>query len=275
MPLSLEGRPSEAVAIGVIHSVLDAGVTLLDTADCYCLGPDEVGHNERLIQKALATWSGDRARITVATKGGSTRPDTKRWKVDGRPDHLRAAADQSLRSLGVDTIDLYQLHGPDPGVPFADSVGALAELQRAGKIRCVGLSNVNVKQIDVARKIVPIQSVQNILNPFFQGASRGRLLRPSVVAHCHRHGMGFLAFSPAGGLLHRKLPQQPVLQQIAQRHGVSPFRVAVAWLLTRGQNVIPIPAARSIDHAADSLAAAELELTPEEIASIDRAKFER
>jgi aryl-alcohol dehydrogenase-like predicted oxidoreductase len=271
MPLSLAGRPSEAEAIGVIHAVLDAGVTLLDTADCYCLDNREVGHNERLIAKALATWRGDRSAVVVATKGGSTKPSPDRWQVNGRPEHLRAACEQSLRSLGVERIELYQLHGPDPAVPFADSVGALAELRQAGKIRWVGLSNVDVAQIEVARRIVPVQSVQNLLNPLFRGALRRRWLRPSVLEHCRKHRIAFIAFSPVGGLLHHRLPRYAVLRAIGERLGASPHAVALAWVLAQGPHVLPIPGARSPAHALDSIAAAELPLTAADCAAIDRA----
>ncbi len=275
MPLSLVGRPAEAEAIAVLHRVLDAGVTLIDTADCYCIDGGEVGHNERLIARALASWPGDKSRVVVATKGGSTKVDPQRWRVNGRPEHLRGACEQSLRSLGVERIDLYQLHGPDPAVPFADTVGALAELRAQGKVRWVGLSNVSVAQIEAARRIVPIQSVQNLLNPFFRGAARGRWFRRSVVDHCRRSGLGFLAFSPVGGLLQQKIPAQPLLRELAQRRGASPYAVVLAWVRAQAPNVIPIPGARTAAHALDSIGAADLQLTAEEVAAIDRAAFPR
>ncbi|MEM7200462.1 MAG: aldo/keto reductase [Planctomycetota bacterium] len=275
MPLSLEERPDEAAAIRTLHAVLDAGVTLIDTADVYCQGPHELGHNERLIGKALREWSGDRDRLVVATKGGSSRPDAQRWKADGRPEHLREACEASLENLGVEQIDLYQLHGPDPQVPFEDSVGAIAELQRAGKVRWVGVSNVTVKQLDAARRIMPVQSVQNLLNPYFRGALRGRLWRKGLLAHCRKLGVGFLAFSPVGGLLAQKTKDHPVLARIAQEHGCSNYRVVLAWLLAKAPNVIPIPSARSVEHALDSVAAAELRLSAEQLAAIDAAEFPR
>jgi aryl-alcohol dehydrogenase-like predicted oxidoreductase len=155
MLLSLAGRPDEAGALRTIHAALDAGITLIDTADAYCLDGSEVGHNERLVAKALAAWPGDRDRVLVATKGGHTRPG-REWGLDGRPEYLRRACEASLRALGVEAIGLYQFHRPDPKVPFAESVGALAELRAAGKVRMVGLSNVSVEQIQQARRIVEV-----------------------------------------------------------------------------------------------------------------------
>src|SRR5207245_2104807 len=149
-----------------LHAALDAGMTLIDTADVYCLDDDDIGHNERLIARALAGWTGDRSGVIVATKGGLTRPRGS-WQRDARPERLRAACDASLAALGVERIDLYQLHAPDDAVPLADSVGALADLRAAGKIRWVGLSNVAVEEIDEARGIVPVTTVQNRMSPFF------------------------------------------------------------------------------------------------------------
>jgi aryl-alcohol dehydrogenase-like predicted oxidoreductase len=164
MPMSLAGRPDEARSIRTIHAALDTGVTLIDTADAYCRDESDFGHGERLVAKALAGWSGDPDRVLVATKGGHTRPGGE-WGLDGRPEYLRQACEASLRALGVDTIGLYQFHRPDPEVPFAESVGALAELKAAGKVRLVGLSNVSVDQINQARELVEVASVQNEFSP--------------------------------------------------------------------------------------------------------------
>ena len=206
MHLSLEERPPEAQGIDVIRAALDAGVRLIDTADVYCRSDDDIGHNERLVAEALRGWRGERSSVLVATKGGLTRPGG-RWERDGRPEHLRAACERSLLALGVDRIALYQLHAPDPAVPFEESVGALAELRREGKIQWVGLSNVSVAEIRAAQAIVPIASVQNRLNPFFREA-----LADGVVRYCAEQGIGFLAYSPTGGgRLTRKLPEHPVL----------------------------------------------------------------
>ena len=271
MPLSIQGRPNdESERIRVIHSVLDAGVTLIDTADVYCLDDDDIGHNERLIAKALAQWTGDRNKVVVATKGGLTRPDG-RWERDARPERLKAACERSIEALGVEQIGLYQLHAPDPNVPFEDSVGALVELQREGKIRWVGLSNVSVDEIGTAEAMVNVQTVQNRLNPFFREA-----IETGVARYCAHSGIGFLAYSSlGGGRLNKKLPDHPVLKPIAERHGVSPHAVVIAWVMAQADSVIPIPAARTAEHALDSLTAADLTLSADELAEIDAAEFSR
>lgn len=270
MHLSIAGRPPEAQGIRVIHAALDAGVTLIDTADVYCLNQHDIGHNERLIAEALATWAGRRDDVIVATKGGLVRPDG-RWENDARPEQLRAACDRSLLALGTDRIDLYQLHAPDPSVPLADSIGALARLRERGKIRWVGLSNVSVAQIREAEGIVPIISVQNRLNPFFREALVG-----GVVRYCAQQGIGFLAYSPTGGgRLNLKLPGHPVLAPMAAKRGASAHAIALAWALAQSPSVIVIPSARTAEHASDSVGAASLDLTPEELAAIDAAEFSR
>jgi aryl-alcohol dehydrogenase-like predicted oxidoreductase len=173
--------------------------------------------------------------------------------------------------LGTERIDLYQLHAPDPEVSFTESVGALVELQRAGKIRWIGVSNVTVQDIGAAARLTPIVAVQNRLNPFFREALSG-----GVVAECARRGLGFLAYSPVGGgRLNKKLSDHPVLQPIARRHAVSPHAVVLAWVLAQGETVIAIPSARTPAHAADSLTAADVQLSPAELAAIDAAEFSR
>jgi len=270
MHLSIQERPPEAQGIRVIHAALDAGVTLIDTADVYCLDDTELGHNERLIAKALKSWGGDRSRVTVATKGGMRRP-SGRWEMDGRPEHLRKACELSLQALGVDALDLYQLHVPDPKVPLTDSVGALADLQREGKVRWIGLSNVSVNEIRQAQTVVRITSVQNRLNPFFREA-----LTEGVVTYCTEQGLGFLAYSPTGGgRLTRKLPAHPVLQPLAVRLGTTPHALVLAWILARSPAVIVIPSARTVDHAVDSVSAAGLTLNQSELAAITTAEFSR
>ena len=270
MPLSIRDRPDEATALRVLHAALDAGMTLVDTADAYCLDERDVGHNERLVAKALGSWGGARDQVVLATKGGITRHGGE-WGQDGRPSHLKRACERSLKALRLDCIPLYQFHRPDPKVPFAESVGALAELRREGKIRWVGLSNVSVAQIREAAAIVPVTTVQNRLNPFFREA-----LEEGVVAHCAREGIGFLAYSPVGGgRLNRKLPAMETLWAIARAHGASPHAVVLAWVLAQGPTVIAIPGARTPGHAADSAAAAALSLSPADRATIDAAAFDR
>ena len=180
MRLSTERDRDDATSIDVLHAAFDAGVTLLDTADAYCWDDSERGHNERLIALALSTWHGDRSRIRVATKGGITRPDG-RWETDGRARHLMAACEASRRALGVERIDIYQLHAPDPRTPFSTSVRALAALKRDGAIGAIGLCNVTVGQIEEARRITDIESIQVELS-VWQDAS----ILSGVVAYCVR-----------------------------------------------------------------------------------------
>ena len=270
MHLSIQDRPSEEQGVRVIHAALDAGVTLIDTADVYCLDDKDLGHNERLIARALESWSGDRDTVTVATKGGVTRP-SGRWETDGTPAHLRAACERSLKALGVERIDLYQLHAPDPRVPLPESVGALADLQQEGKVRWVGLSNVSVSQIQEAEAVTAVTSVQNRLNPFFREALAG-----GVVEYCAGRGIGFLAYSPTGGgRLNRRLPAHPVLQPMAARLRVTPHALVLAWVLARSPAVLVIPSARIVEHALDSTGAAELTLSEADLAAITVAEFSR
>jgi aryl-alcohol dehydrogenase-like predicted oxidoreductase len=268
MPLSIAGRPDPETGVRVLHASLDAGVTLIDTADVYCLDDDDMGHNERLVARALREWPGDSHTVIVATKGGLRRPQG-RWENEARPERLKRACDDSLRALGVETIDLYQLHAPDRAVPFADSVGALADLLREGKIRWVGLSNVSVQEIRQAQDIVEVTTVQNRLSPFFREA-----IETGVVEYTAREGIGFLAYSPVGGgRLNRKLPGHPVVSRLAGKHGTSPHAVVLAWVLSRAPNVIIIPGARTEEHAVDSAGAPDLRLDPDDLAAVDAAEF--
>jgi aryl-alcohol dehydrogenase-like predicted oxidoreductase len=264
MPLSLAGRPDEARSIRTIHAALDAGVTLIDTADAYCLGGSEVGHNERLVAKALGAWPGDHDRVLVATKGGHTRPG-REWGLDGRPEYLRQACEASLRALGVEAVGLYQLHRPDPNVPLAESVGALAELKAAGKVRMVGLSNVSVDQIRQARQIVEVASVQNEFSPRFR-RSEGEL------AWCAAQRIAFLPWSPLGGIGRgRDLGgRHRAFAEVADRHGVSAQQVALAWELAKAPVVIPIPGATRPETITDSAAATGLRLSRDDLARLDQ-----
>ena len=270
MRLSIQERPPEEQGIRVIQAALDAGVTLIDTADVYCLDDNELGHNERLIARALKTWRGNRDSILVATKGGMRRPGG-RWEMDGRPEHLRAACERSLRALEVERIDLYQLHVPDPRVPLTETVGALADLQRQGKIRWVGLSNVSVPEIREAQTVVPGDQRAEPAEPVLPGGTGGE-----SGAILWRGGIGFLAYSPTGGgRLNRKLPAHPVLQPMAARLGVTPHALVLAWLLAQSPAVIVIPSARTVEHAVDSTTAAEVTLSESDLAAITAAEFSR
>lgn len=270
MPMSIAGRPDEAQSIATIHAALGAGMTLIDTADVYCLDDNDLGHNERLIAKALGSWKGDRSRVIVATKGGCGRPNGA-WTRRGRPDQLKRASELSLAALGVERIDLYQLHAPDPEVPFEESVGALADLQAEGKIRWIGLSNVSVAQIRRAQKLVKVATVQNRYNPFFREAETDGVLR-----YCEEEGIGFLAYSPlGGGRLNKKLPAHPAAQAVAKRRGATPHQAVLAWVLAKSPVAIPIPGASRPENARASAQAAGIALAPADIAEIDRAEFSR
>lgn len=267
MPLSISGRPDEEQGKRVFHAAIDAGMTLIDTADVYCIDDDDIGHNERLIAATLRERS-DADRVRVATKAGLRRPKGA-WTTDGRPEHIRRACEQSLRSLGTEQIWLYQFHAPDPKVPFSQSVETFAELQREGKFQWFGLSNVSVAEIEQASRILPVVSVQNRLNPYFRESV-------DVAKECARRGITFLAYSPVGGgRLAKKLPQFEVLQRIAEARGASVHAVVLGWVRAQSSTVVPIPAARTIEHATDSAASAALQLTPDEMAAIDRTEFDR
>src|ERR687886_2748074 len=212
MPMSLAGRPPEDRSIRTIHAALDAGVNLIDTADAYCLDDTEVGHNERLIAKALR---GRRDGVIVATKGGHPRPGGS-WARDGRPEHLRAACEASLRALETDRIDLYQFHRPDPKVPYAESIGTFKELQDEGKVRWVGISNATVAQIEEALSIVDVVSVQNQLSLRYTSP-----IAKGEVEACAERGIAFLAWSPLGGIGSSDSPAAlEAVNAAAQAHGV-------------------------------------------------------
>ena len=264
MPLSVEGRPDEAQAVRTVHAALGAGVTLVDTADAYCLGPDEVGHNERLLARALASWSGDRDEVLVATKGGHTRPPDGSWALDGSREHLRAACEASLRALGVEAIGLYQFHRPDPRVPWAESVGALEELRQEGKVQLVGVSNADPAQIREAAGTTRLAAVQNELSPRFRSSE------PEVEV-CAELGVAFLPWSPLGGAgSARDLGSAHApFAEVAAERGVSPQQVCLAWLLAKAPVVIPIPGARRVESILDSVLAADLVLTDDELARLD------
>jgi aryl-alcohol dehydrogenase-like predicted oxidoreductase len=263
MPMSIEGRPDEQRSIRTVHAALDAGVTLIDTADAYHIGADEVGHNETLIARALASYGGDTSGVLVATKGGHLRPGDGSWTVDGSPEHLRQACEESLKRLGVDAIGLYQFHRPDPKVPYADSVGALRDLLDAGKIRMAGISNADPSQIRQAREILGdrLASVQNQFSPAFRSSEPELRL-------CDELGIAFLPWSPLGGI-GRADRLGEAFTEVAKRHGVSPQRVCLAWHLAKSPVVIPIPGASRPETIRDSAQADSLTLTPEDLASLD------
>ncbi|HEX4724387.1 MAG TPA: aldo/keto reductase [Pseudonocardiaceae bacterium] len=268
MPMSIEGRPDEARSIATIHAALDAGVTLIDTADAYHMYANDVGHSESLIAKALAGYGGDKADVLVATKGGHLRPGDGRWTLDGSPAHLRAACEASLTRLGVDAIGLYQFHRPDPKVPYEESVGTLVDLLAEGKIRMAGVSNASPDQIRLADKILGgrLVSVQNQFSPSFRSSE-------PELALCHELGIAFLPWAPFGGSSRAgRLGTSggtSVFAEVAKVHGVSPQRVCLAWMLAKAPEVIPIPGASRPETIQDSAAAADLVLTAEDLATLE------
>ncbi|CAM5695920.1 aldo/keto reductase [Streptomyces griseomycini] len=267
MPMSIEGRPDEARSLATLRAALDAGVTLIDTADAYHRDADEVGHNETLIAKALAAHDrgGD---VLVATKGGHLRPGDGSWTLDGSPGHLRRACEESLRRLGVEAIGLYQFHRPDPRVPYAESVGAVRELLDEGKIRMAGVSNADPEQIRQADEILGgrLVSVQNQFSPAFRSSE------PELEL-CDALGIAFLPWSPFGGISRAAGlgSAYAPFARIAETHGVSPHRVCLAWMLARSPVVVPIPGASRPESVRDSAGAADLVLTADEVAELDAA----
>jgi aryl-alcohol dehydrogenase-like predicted oxidoreductase len=247
--------PDPAAARKLLRRVVELGVNLVDTADAY--GPEV---SERLICEALHPYP---AELVIATKGGLTRPARERWDHDARPEHLRAACEASLRRLRLERIPLYQLHAPDPNVPLADSVGELARLQREGKIRHVGVSNVSVAELKLARSIVKVVSVQNRYNV-------GDRQSDDVLAACAADGLAFLPWAPLAGSEREASRSAAVeaLGQVARRRGVTDTQAALAWLLARSPVILPIPGTSSTAHLEENVAAASVRLGPEELKQI-------
>jgi aryl-alcohol dehydrogenase-like predicted oxidoreductase len=266
MPLSTkEARPAREDAIAVVHAALDAGVTLIDTADAYSRDEAEFGHNESLVAEALASYGPGAADVLVATKGGHTREGTS-WGLDGTPAYLRRAAEDSLRRLGGDSIGLYQYHRPDPGTPWEESMGALRALVDEGLVRMVGVSNADVAQIDVARSVIgdAFVSVQNQFSP-------GWRFSADELAHCAAHGLAFIPWSPFGGVSAAGSldATAPAFAEVADELGVSVYQVTLAWHLAQADVVVPIPGASRPASIQDSAASADLELTAEQLARLD------
>jgi aryl-alcohol dehydrogenase-like predicted oxidoreductase len=264
MPLSTkEDRPAPQDAEAVVHAALDAGVTLIDTADAYAWDESEFGHNESLVAAALRSYGP--ADVLVATKGGHTRRGQE-WELDGSPAYLRSACEASLRRLGVDAIGLYQFHRPDPATPWEESMGALRSLVDDGLVRMVGISNADVGQIDAAREIVgpALVSVQNQFSPGWR-SSAGEL------AHCASLGLAWLPWSPFGGVSQAGSlgSAAPAFAEVADELGVSAHQVALAWHLAQADVVIPIPGASRPASIRDSAAAADLELTADQLQRLD------
>jgi aryl-alcohol dehydrogenase-like predicted oxidoreductase len=261
MPLSIQGRPDERTALAVIAAFVAGGGDFIDTAISYCLDDDDLGHNERLIAKALRTLG--RRDVLVATKGGLTRPNGS-WDVDCSPTYLRRCCEQSARDLGA-PIGLYYLHAVDPAVPFADSVGELVRLRDEGKITAIGLSNVTARQLDEALRLTPIAAVQNRCS-----LEDRRDFDTGLVERCRQANVAYVPYSPVGGGHgHRRLAKNATLAQVAAKHSASPYAVALAWLLAKGPHVLPIPGASKVTSIVDSLSATQLTLDTADLAALD------
>ena len=242
--------PDRDRAIATLRRIIELGVNFIDTADSY--GPEV---SEPLIAEALYPYPDD---LVIATKGGLVRPGPNRWDADGRPEHLRQACEGSLRRLRLEQIPLYQLHRPDPKVPLAESVGAIAELKDEGKIRHVGLSNVTEDQFREAERIVPIVSIQNRFNVTDRQSE-------SMIDLCEQEDMVFLPWAPI-----QQSDRKVAVAVAAQRHGVTEYQIVLAWLLAMSPAMLPIPGTSSPEHAEENVAAAAIELSRDEIEAISK-----
>jgi pyridoxine 4-dehydrogenase len=236
--------PDRERARATLRQAVELGVNFIDTADSY--GPDV---SEEVIAETLHPYPDD---LVIATKGGLVRPGPGKWEADGRPEHLREACEGSLRRLRLEQIPLYQFHRPDPKVPLAESIGALVQLKQEGKIRHIGVSNVNERQLREAMQLTPVVSVQNRYNLADRGSD-------PVIDVCDQEGLVFLPWAPIQGI-----DTMPAVLAAAESHGVTPRQIALAWLLARSPQVLPIPGTGSAEHAADNIAAAAIELGSEE-----------
>ncbi len=265
MWFSIEGRPDREQSKQVIRRAVDLGVTFIDTADVYCLDDDDLNHNERLVAETL-TEIGDGEGVLVATKGGLTRPGG-RWERDGRPERLREAALRSRDALGIETIPLYQLHAPDPRVPFESSVEELAALQRDRIVGAVGLSNVDLDEVRAAEAITTISSIQNRYNPWDRASEESGLLD-----YCDERGITFIPYSPLGGARRVKLLQahEPI-RRLGAELDASPAELILAWQLAKSERSLPIPSARREESIESSVRAASLRLDDETIAALEAA----
>lgn len=259
--------PPREEAIATVHAALDAGVTLIDTADCYAPDGPGLGHNEELVAEALRAAGSP--EVLVATKGGIQREGSE-WPVCGRPEWIREAVRGSLTRLGADVIDLYQHHRPDPEVPYAETIGAFKELYDEGLVARVGLSNADPSQIREAHGILgsALVSVQNRYSPIFRSSE------PELDL-CAELGLAFLPWSPLGGMRHAsELAESFVpFAEVAEELEVTPHQVCVAWHLTKGDHVVPIPGASRPESIRDSALATHLELTPDQVARLDAAEL--
>jgi aryl-alcohol dehydrogenase-like predicted oxidoreductase len=273
MPMSMNNDkeyPSREDAVATIHAALDAGVTLLDTADVYAPSWDTFGHNEELVAEALGSYGPLPDGLVVATKGGITRGPGEEWGRDGSLAYLRGAVEGSLRRLGREVIDLYQWHRPDRSMDYAEVVGHFRTLAEEGTVRCVGISNASIEEIRIAQDVLGpggLVSVQNEFSPRYRRSE-------DELRYCAEQGIAFLPWSPLGGTGGggRSVGTEfSVFAEIAADHGVSPQQVVLAWELSLADQVIPIPGARRAASIVDSAAAADLVLSADELARCSAA----
>jgi len=264
MPMSMNNDqvyPEQEQAIATVHAALDAGVTYIDTADIYSPSWDTMGHNEEIVGLALKSYGGSTENVVVGTKGGITRSDGEQWGRDGSLDYLRGAVQKSLKALDIEVIDLYQWHRPDRWKVYGDVIGHFKTLQEEGLIKAIGISNANVEEIEVLGE-GGLASVQNEFSPNYRSSQ-------DELELCGKHGIAFLPWSPLGGTGGgaRGVGERfSAFGEIARSHGVSPQQVVLAWELSLGDHVIPIPGASRPQSIIDSAKAADLMLTDAELA---------
>ncbi len=266
MPMSVYDRPSESQSIKVIHRALDLGITFIDTADSYCKDESDKHHNERLIHKALQTYSGDTSNVVVATKGGLMRPNQS-WTRNGNPEHLRETIQVSFEAFGGNKpIDIWQYHSPDPDYTIEASLTPAKEAQQAGTIKAIGVSNFSVEQIKQARDVVDIVSVQNQYSPWQRQPETD-----GVLEYCENEGLTFLPWSPFGGRRrHDGLTDIPAIAKLAQEKNVSVYCIVLAWLRSKSPCILPIPGASKISSIEDSVKALDIKLSSAQVQIIDR-----
>jgi aryl-alcohol dehydrogenase-like predicted oxidoreductase len=264
MPLSLVGKPSEKEAIEVVISFLAIGGNFIDTADVYGLGDNDRGHNEKLIAKALKQY-GDQDGLLIATKGGASRPDD-RWALGGGdPKKLRLACEQSLKNLEREVHPLYYLHGPDPKVPLADSLGELIKLKEEGKILNIGIANVDLAELQFALQLTPVAAVQNRCNLFCKGDFKNGLIN-----FCFSNQIAYVPYCPLGGWAdHSKLSKEAVFQALALKYQVSTYVLSLSWLLQKGSHILPIPGMDKREQVVTNKKAIDLIIEEEDLIKID------
>lgn len=263
MLLSISGRPPVDQAVRVIQTALDNGVTLIDTADAYCLDETDFHHNERLIARTLI---GRTEKVTVMTKVGVRRPGGA-WTVEGDPKYLTQAVENSLRAFEAETLDVVSLHSPDIRVPFEESVGALARLKEEGKIRHVGLCNVSVEHIERARAVTPIQCIQNRWNPLAREVEKN-----GVLDYCRKNDLAFIAYAPFGGTLGAPtLTTLGKLGEQARRRRMTPYRLVLAWMLNKSPVSFVIPGARRPESVEDTVLAGSVELDADAVRAVENS----